>query len=132
MTNLEFYTVLTALWISVAWVPYILDRVMVRGLIGALANYDPNAIPQSAWAQRAQRAHQVAVATFVAFAPLAVMAMIRLPQDTYPGVLAMAFFYGIVAHYIIYCTGIIVIRTLAFVIAALATVALALRLLGWI
>ena len=61
MSQLQFYTALTALWIGIAWVPYILDRIAVRGFMGALDNYDPHAIPQSDWAQRAQRAHTVAV-----------------------------------------------------------------------
>lgn len=130
MTTLEVYTTLSALWIALCWAPYILDRVAVRGLMGAMANYDPGATPQSAWAQRAMRAHKVAVETFVAFAPLAVMAMIRLPEDSYPGTLAMVYFYAIVAHFIIYILGITVLRTLAFVVAALSTAALALRLLG--
>lgn len=132
MTTLEFYTALTALWVTIAWLPYILDRIMVRGLMGAMANYDPNATPQSAWAQRAMRAHNVAIQAFAAFAPLAVMAMIKLPEDAYPGTLAMTFFVGIFAHYIIYCLGIPVLRTLAFALAALSSVALALRLLGTI
>lgn len=130
MGNLEQFTVLSALWIAMAWLPYILDRIMVRGLMGALANYDPNAVPQSAWAQRAMRAHNVSVQAFVAFAPLAVIAMIKLPQDSYPGVLAMGFFFGIVSHYIIYLIGIPVLRTLAFALAAFSTVGLALRILG--
>lgn len=130
MTNLEFYTALSALWIAIAWVPYILDRIVVRGMMGALANYDPDAIPQSPWAQRAMRAHNVSVQAFVAFAPLSIYAGFKLPADTYPGVLAMTFFIGIFAHYIIYCLGIVVLRTAAFALASLSTVALGLRVLG--
>lgn len=130
MTTLQTYTALMALWLAIAWLPYILDRIMVRGLIGAMANYDRNATPQSAWAQRAMRAHTVAVEAFVAFAPLAVMAMMTRPDDTYPGVLAQVFFFAMVAHYVIYCAGITVIRTLVFAVAVFATVALALRVLG--
>lgn len=130
MGNLEHYTVLSALWIAMAWLPYILDRIMVRGLMGALANYDPNATPQSAWAQRAMRAHSVSVQAFVAFAPLAIIAMVKIPEDTYPGILAMGFFFGIIAHYIIYLIGIPVLRTLSFALAAFSTIGLALRILG--
>jgi uncharacterized MAPEG superfamily protein len=132
VTQLETYTVLSALWLALAWAPYILDRVVVRGLVGALANYSPDAKPQSAWAQRAMRAHRVAVEAFAGFAPLAILAMIRLPEDGYPGVLAMAWFWAMIAHYVIYCIGIPGLRTLAFVIAVASSVALALRLLGMI
>jgi uncharacterized MAPEG superfamily protein len=132
MSQLEFFTGISALWIALAWVPYIVDRIMVRGLMGALANPGPELAPQSAWAQRAKAAHTVAVEAFVAFAPMAVFAMIRIPDDSYPGILAMTFFFGIFAHYIVYSLGITVLRTLCFALAALSTVALALRLLGWI
>ena len=62
----------------------------------------------------------------------AVLAMIRLPDDGYPGILAMTFFIGIFAHYWIYVAGITVLRTLSFALAALSTAALGLRVLGWI
>ncbi len=130
MSTLEFYTALSALWIAIAWLPYILDRILVRGMIAALGNYSEDAVPQSAWAQRAKRAHTVAVEAYVAFAPLAVMAMIRMPDDAYAGTLAMTFFIGIFAHYIIYMLGIIILRTLAFALAAFSTLGLALHVLG--
>ena len=129
MSQLEFYTGLSALWIAVAWVPYIIDRIMVRGLMGALANPSPDLAPQSAWAQRAKAAHSVTVQAFAAFA---LIAIIRFPEDTYPGLLAMTFFFSIFAHYIIYSLGITVLRTLSFALAALSTLALGLRVLGWI
>ena len=132
MSQLEFYTVLSAVWVAVAWMPYIIDRIMVRGLMAALANPSADLAPQSAWAQRAKAAHNVAIQALVAFAPLAVIAMIRIPDDSYPGILAMTFFFGIFAHYIIYSLGIIVLRTLSFALAALSTLALGLRILGWI
>ncbi len=130
MSNLEFYTALSATWIGICCLPYILDRVLVRGLFGALANYSQDAKPQSEWAQRACRAHTVAVETFVAFAPLAIIAMIKLPEDNYPGILAMTYFIGIFAHYWIYLIGIPMLRTLAFVLAMLSTLGLGLRVLG--
>ncbi len=132
MSQLEFYTGLSAIWIAIAWVPYLLDRIMVRGLVGAMANPSPNLVPQSDWAVRAKAAHVVAIQAFSAFAPLAILAMIRIPEDGYPNILAMTFFIGIFAHYVIYAIGITVLRTLSFSLAALSTVALGLRVLGFI
>ena len=132
MSQLEFYTGLSAIWIAIAWVPYLLDRIMVRGLVGAMANPSPNLAPQSDWAVRAKAAHVVAIQAFSAFAPLAILAMIRIPEDGYPNILAMTFFIGIFAHYIIYAIGITVLRTLSFSLAALSTLALGLRVLGLI
>ena len=132
MSQLEFYTGLSAVWIAIAWVPYLLDRIMVRGLVGAMANPSPNLAPQSDWAVRAKAAHVVAIQAFAAFAPLAILAMIRIPEDGYPNILAMTFFIGIFAHYVIYAIGITVLRTLSFSLAALSTLALGLRVLGFI
>ena len=132
MSQLEFYTGLSAVWIAIAWVPYLLDRIMVRGIVGAMANPSPDLTPQSDWAVRAKAAHVVAIQAFSAFAPLAILAMIRIPEDGYPNILAMTFFIGIFAHYVIYAIGITVLRTLSFSLAALSTLALGLRVLGFI
>ena len=132
MSQLEFYTGLSAVWIAIAWVPYLLDRIMVRGLVGAMANPSPDLAQQSDWAVRAKAAHVVAIQAFSAFAPLAILAMIRIPEDGYPNILAMTFFIGIFAHYVIYAIGITVLRTLSFSLAALSTLALGLRVLGLI
>ena len=132
MSQLEFYTGLSAVWIAIAWVLYLLDRIMVRGLVGAMANPSPDLTPQSDWAVRAKAAHVVAIQAFSAFAPLAILAMIRIPEDGYPNILAMTFFIGIFAHYVIYAIGIPVLRTLSFSLAALSTLALGLRVLGFI
>ena len=132
MSQLEFYTGLSAVWIAIAWVPYLLDRIMVRGLVGAMANPSPDLAQQSDWAVRAKAAHVVAIQAFSAFAPLAILAMIRIPEDGYPNILAMTFFIGIFAHYVIYAIGVTVLRTLSFSLAALSTLALGLRVLGFI
>jgi|TARA_B110000285_G_scaffold18185_1_gene17733 uncharacterized MAPEG superfamily protein len=132
MSQLEFYTGLSAVWIAIAWVPYVLDRIMVRGLAGSMANPSLDLAPQSDWAVRAKAAHVVAIQAFSAFAPLAILAMIRIPEDGYPNILAITFFIGIFAHYVIYVIGITVLRTLSFSLAALSTLALGLRVLGFI
>ncbi|MDC1254845.1 MAPEG family protein [Paracoccaceae bacterium] len=132
MSQLEFYTGLSAVWIAIAWVPYVLDRIMVRGLVGSMANPSSDLAPQSDWAVRAKAAHVVAIQAFSAFAPLAILAMIRIPEDGYPNILAMTFFISIFAHYVIYVIGITMLRTLSFSLAALSTLALGLRVLGFI
>jgi hypothetical protein len=44
-----FWLVLTVA--VTGWVPYILDRIMVRGLMGAMANPSANDKAQSPWAR---------------------------------------------------------------------------------
>lgn len=130
MTQLQYFTALSGLWVAVAWLPYIFDRILVRGLMGALANPSPDDKPQSPWAQRAHRAHIVGVELFAAFAPLAIIATLVIPAEDQPGTLGVTFFFGIVAHYVIYSVGLPVLRTAAFAAAALSSLVLGLTLLG--
>jgi len=99
-----------------------------------MANPRPDAAPQSPWAERANRAHTVAVETFVVFGALAAMTaatgQAETEADGYPGLLGLAYFCGLVAHYIVFTLGVPVLRTLAFVVMALASVRLALGVMG--
>src|ERR1700759_2982049 len=56
------------------WFPYILDRIVVRGTMGAMANPSPNDKPQSAWGGRVKAAHANSVENLVVFAPLVLVA----------------------------------------------------------
>jgi hypothetical protein len=48
MSKEIFWLVLTVAMTGLFWAPYILDRIMVRGLAGAMANPSPNEKAQSA------------------------------------------------------------------------------------
>ncbi len=71
MSKELYWLTLTVAMTGLLWVPYILDRIMVRGLMGATANPSPNDSPQSAWAVRMNAAHSNTVENLVVFAPLA-------------------------------------------------------------
>lgn len=121
---------LTIILTGVLWVPYILDRVMVRGLIGAMANPSRGDKPQSPWAQRLYFAHTNAVENLVIFAPL-VLILDAQGHSTMSTALACAvFFWARLAHAILYTMGIPVLRTLAFTVGFLAQVALVLAVFG--
>ena len=47
MSTELFWLVLTIAMTGLLWVPYILDRIMVRGLMAAMANPSPKDKPQS-------------------------------------------------------------------------------------
>ena len=130
MSGLVFWSVLSALLVAVMWVPYIVDRILVRGLMGAMANPSPDEKPQSPWAQRQKRAHTVGVETMAAFGPIAVFAHLTIPEDGLAGTLAMTYFLGLLAHYVVYTLGVPVVRTGAFAVAATSTLLLGLRVLG--
>jgi uncharacterized MAPEG superfamily protein len=123
---LTFTIILT----GVLWVPYIIDRVKVRGLMGAMANPSRNDIPQTPWAQRLYFAHTNAVDNLVIFAPL-VLILDNLGHSTQSTVIACAvYFWARLAHAIIYAFGIPVLRTLAFTVGFLAQAALVLAVFG--
>ena len=123
---LTFTVILTGL----LWVPYILDRVMVRGLMGAMANPSRNDKPQSPWAQRLYFAHTNAVENLVIFATL-VLILNAMHHSTQSTVIACAvYFWARLAHAIIYAMGVPVLRTLAFTVGFLAQVVLVIAVFG--
>jgi uncharacterized MAPEG superfamily protein len=121
---LTWTTILTGLM----WIPYILDRITVRGLLGAMANPTPKDELQSIWAQRLMNAHRNAVENLVVFATL-VLTLRALNISTPATVAACAvFFYARLAHMVVYWFGIPVLRTLAFAIGFAAEVVLVLAI----
>ena len=120
----------TVILTGVLWIPYILDRAMVRGLMGSMANPSPALKPQSPWAQRLQAAHSNSVENLVVFAPL-VLILQAMNHSTESTVLACAlFFWARLAYVIVYALGIPGLRTLAFVAGFVAQVMLAVAIFG--
>jgi uncharacterized MAPEG superfamily protein len=131
MTKELLWLTLTAILTGVLWLPYILDRIMVRGPMGAMANPSRRDKPQSAWAQRLYFAHTNAVDNLVVFAPL-VLVLDALGHSSTSTVVACAvYFWARLAHAIVYALGIPVARTLAFAVGFGAQVVLALAVFGW-
>ena len=117
---------LTVILTGVLWIPYILDRCMVRGLMGSMANPSPADKAQSPWAQRLQKAHYNAVENLVIFAPL-VLILNALNYSTSATVLACAvFFWARLVHAVVFMLGIPVLRTLSFAVGFACQVVLAL------
>jgi uncharacterized MAPEG superfamily protein len=120
-TNMEgemskelFWLLLTVAMTGLFWVPYILDRAMVRGFIGAMANPSPTDKPQTPWASRMMAAHTNAAENLAIFAPLVLVAHdlnIATPATAFACVL---YFWSRLAHFVVYTLGIPVLRTLAF------------------
>ncbi len=127
----ELYVLtLTVVATVLMWAPYILARILTHGLGGAMANPDPVARPDPAWADRARRAHANAVENLVVFAPLVLTAAV-VGVSTPVTVLAAQVYLGArLVHYGVYTLGIPVVRTLAFGVGVAATLAIAVALLG--
>jgi uncharacterized MAPEG superfamily protein len=130
MSKELLWLTLTVLLTGVLWIPYVIDRIMVRGLMGAMANPSRDDKPQSPWAQRLYFAHTNAVDNLVVFAPL-VLILDNMGHSTQSTIIACAvYFWARLAHAIIYALGIPVLRTLAFTVGVLVQAALVLAVFG--
>jgi uncharacterized MAPEG superfamily protein len=128
MSKELFWLVVTVIMTGLIWLPYILDRLMVRGLMPTLANPSPNDKPQSAWAQRMMAAHDNAVQNLVIFAPLVLVAQVIGALNPTTAFAAALYFWSRLAHVVVYTLGIPVLRTLAFTGGFIAQALLALAI----
>jgi uncharacterized MAPEG superfamily protein len=126
MTRELFWLTLTIVLTGVMWIPYILNRAQVRGLMGAMANPSRNDKPQSEWANRLMFAHDNAVENLIIFAPL-VLILNAIDYSSRWTVLACAvYFWARVAHGLVYTFGIPVLRTVTWCVGFFAQAVLAL------
>jgi uncharacterized MAPEG superfamily protein len=108
------WLVLTVALTGLLWVPYILDRITVRGLIGAMANPSPSDKAQSPWARRLMAAHTNAVENLVIFAPLVLTARALGIATAVTAFACALYFWSRLAHVVVYTLGIPMLRTLSF------------------
>jgi uncharacterized MAPEG superfamily protein len=128
MTRELFWLTLTVILTGFLWLPYVLNRVMVRGLSGAMANPSRSDKPHAPWASRLMFAHDNAVENLIIFAPL-VLILNAIDYSSKWTVLACAvYFWSRLAHAIVYTLGIPVVRTLAFTVGGLAQIVLMLAI----
>ena len=130
MSRELMWLTLTVILTGLMWVPYILDRAMKRGLMGAMANPSRNDKPQAPWAQRLYFAHTNAVENLVIFATLVLILEAQDHSTESTAIACAVYFWARLAHVIVYALGIPVLRTLAFAVGFLAQVALALAIFG--
>jgi uncharacterized MAPEG superfamily protein len=128
MTRELFWLALTVILTGLLWIPYVLNRVQVRSLTGAMANPSRGDKPLAPWATRLMFAHDNAIENLAIFAPL-VLILNAADYSTQSTVLACAvFFWSRVAHIIVYTLGLPIFRTAAFTVGFLAQVVLALAI----
>jgi uncharacterized MAPEG superfamily protein len=109
-----WYLALSAAFTGILWVPYILDRTMVWGLMDTVG-YPDNPKPQTPWARRLMRAHANAVENLVLFAALVLTAAAAGISTPAIGTAAMVYFWARVVHAAAYVAKLPWVRTLAFV-----------------
>ena len=127
-TELLYLTLVTA-FTGLLWVPYILDRLAVRGLIDAVG-YPENPKPQSPWARRLMKAHANAVENLAVFAALVLVAhAVGLSNGT-TALACVVYFWARVVHALAYTFAVPWVRTLAFTVGFFAQAAIAWQLLA--
>ncbi len=115
MSRELLWLTLTAGMTALIWIPYILDRIKVRGVMGAMANPSRHDKPQSEWAVRMMFAHENAVANLAVFAPLVLITDVLNVRNGITAAACALYFWSRLAHVAIYTAGWPVGRTLAFV-----------------
>ena len=123
-----WYLVCVTVFTGLLWVPYILDRVLVRGLIDAVG-YPDNPKPQSLWAVRLMRAHANAVENLVVFAALVLAAHALGVSNSAIATAAMVYFWARLVHAVVYTFGIPWLRTLSFTVGFLCQAVIAWQIL---
>jgi uncharacterized MAPEG superfamily protein len=112
---------------AVIWIPYILNQIMVQGLVDAVG-YPENPKSLSPWAERAKKAHYNAVENLVVFAA-AVLALHAAGISNDATVIACsAYFWARLVHYMVYTAGIPWLRTLSYAVGWVCNVVLILQL----
>ena len=109
------YLALVSVLTAVLWIPYILNELMVRGLMDAVA-YPENPKPLARWAQRLKAAHYNAVENLVVFAALVLVASVAGIHDPAIATAAAIYFWARVVHAVVYTLAIPWLRTLSFVV----------------
>lgn len=133
MTPELYWLTLTILMTGLFWLPYILDRIIVRGLIPAISGTTAETTDdQSEWAKRAIRAHMNAIENLALMAPAVLVAHALNISTPVTQSAVMVYFIARLVHYIVYTVGIPVVRTLAYAVGWAATISVVLSILGWI
>lgn len=125
MNYLVWMTLLT----SLMWIPYVLNMILVRGLINAVG-YPENPKPLAAWAQRAKNAHVNAVENLVLFAALVLAANVVGASNEMTATAALVYVIVRIIHWCAYSMAIPWVRTLTFVAGFACQVVIAIEILS--
>ncbi len=133
MTTELYWLTLTALMTALFWVPYILDRLAVRGVWPALSDTQPEGGgPHSLWAQRAIRAHQNGVENLAIFVPAVLVAHLLNISTPATKMAVVIYFFARLIHFFVYVAGVPLVRTLAFAVGWAAQIVILASILHWI
>jgi uncharacterized MAPEG superfamily protein len=122
------YLTLVATLTALIWIPYILNEIMVRGVLDAVG-YPENPKPLAKWAARMKAAHYNAIENLAVFAALVLVAhAVGVSNDT-TVMACVTYFWARVVHLAAYTFRVPWVRTLAFVVGFACQMALAWQIL---
>jgi uncharacterized MAPEG superfamily protein len=129
VTTELYWLTLTALMTALFWVPYVLNRMAMSGLGGALAGGAlaggaPDSGKLSLWAQRAIKAHGNAVENLAVFAPIVLTAHVLGISTAATKAAVVVYFFARLLHFVVYSAGVPAVRTLTFTAGWLAQIAI--------
>ncbi len=125
LTYLAMVTTFTALM----WTPYILNMIVVRGLVDAVG-YPDNPAPLSPWAASMKAAHANAIENLVVFAALVLIADSAGISTPATVMACQVYLWARVVHFLSYSARIPWVRTLSFVAGFACQVTLAWAILA--
>ena len=128
MTTELMYLSLVTTFTALMWIPYVLNRMVVRGLM-ATVGYPDDPKPLAAWAERMKAAHYNSVENLVVFAVLVLVANAVGASNECTAAAAAVYFWARIAHFFAYAFRIPWVRTLAFAAGWLAQIAFAWHIL---
>lgn len=128
MTSIEWLAAI-AFFTALLWIPYILERMVSLGMMGALKTVEPeDELKQALWARRTKRAHYNAIENLAVFATLVLCAFAMGMSENETIVMAsQVYFWARVVHYFTLMAGLPVVRTVAYLGGLAAQLAV-----GWV
>ena len=123
------YLALVSAFTAVIWIPYILNVIVVRGVLDAVG-YPENPKPMAPWAARMKAAHYNAVENLVVFAALVLVANAIGAKSEATAMACIIYFWARVAHLLAYTFGIPWARTIAFTVGFGCQITLVCRILA--
>jgi uncharacterized MAPEG superfamily protein len=123
------YLALVTVFTALMWIPYILNVIMVRGVLDAVG-YPENPKPMAPWATRMKAAHYNAVENLVVFAALVLVANAVGVKGEATALACVIYFWARVVHFLAYTFRIPWVRTLAFVVGFGCQLTLACKILA--
>lgn len=123
------YLALVTAFTALMWIPYILNMIVVRGLMDAVG-YPENPKPMASWATRMRAAHYNAVENLAVFAALVLVAHLAGVKGEATALACVVYFWARAVHYIAYTFAIPWVRTLAFFVGFGCQITLAWKILA--